>query len=257
MCTLSVVTRSDGYRLAMNRDERVDRAVAAPPSLVKVGHTSMLYPRDSAGGTWVAANEHGTALALLNWNGGFTDGDVSPTTRSRGLVIPALACSASSREVQATFQGLALEAMLPFRLVAVFPNERKIWEWRWDQKTLELVPHGWEPRHWFSSSLSDEQASLRRGAACANAWSEEGAGSIRWLRSLHASHVDGPGAFSLCVHREAVRTLSYTELICTPATVRCNYFSGSPCAMQEVDASIELDRHRTDYADARGTERTA
>ena len=27
-----------------------------------------MYPSDGAGGTWIAANEYGITLALLNWN---------------------------------------------------------------------------------------------------------------------------------------------------------------------------------------------
>ncbi len=65
MCTLSVVTRDDGYLLAMNRDERLTRGEALPPSIVDLAGTTAVYPRDGDGGTWVAANRHGLALALL------------------------------------------------------------------------------------------------------------------------------------------------------------------------------------------------
>ena len=27
-----------------------------------------MYPSDGTGGTWIAANEYGITLALLNWN---------------------------------------------------------------------------------------------------------------------------------------------------------------------------------------------
>ena len=36
--------------------------------------------------------------------------------------------------------------------------------------------------------------------------------SLAWMRRLHRSHVPAPGPFSICVHREDARTVSYTEI---------------------------------------------
>jgi hypothetical protein len=137
---------------------------------------------------------------------------------------------------------LDLKGILPFRLVAIFPAERRIGEWRWDQQSLESYAMSWKERHWFSSSLSDKQASRQRGAACQEAWNDRDAGSVAWLRKLHASHGATRGAFSICVHREDVQTVSYTELICTAEAVQCNYFGGSPCAMREAEHCVEIGR---------------
>ncbi len=244
MCTLSAITRDNGYYLAMNRDERLTRGDAIPPSKIDLGRTAAIYPRDSADGTWVAANNHGIALALLNWN------DVpqpdTAKTRSRGAVIHALIGFISQDEVQKALQKLDLRNIWPFRLVGVFPAEKRISEWRWNQQKLESKFHEWKPRHWFSSSLSDEQASAQRGKICKAAWDMEDAGSLPWLRRLHCSHDNEPGPFSLCVHRENVETISFTEISCTPRDIAFNYFGGSPCSMQAFDHSVEMERiHRT------------
>jgi hypothetical protein len=239
MCTLSVVTRDNGYLLGMNRDERIARGAGAPPETRELGGTKAIYPSDGASGTsisgsisgtWIGANEHAMALALLNW------GNVTPLptdiskSRSRGLVIPTFINSRSLAELRVALDVLELAGMLPFRLVGVFPSERQICEWRWNSGQMDFLPHGWEVRHWFSSSLSDKEAERFRGAACHDAWSESNAGSAPWLRRLHASHAGGPGPFSLCVHRSDVRTLSYSEIECTSAVVRMGHFIGSPCA---------------------------
>ena len=239
MCTLSVITRDDGYHLAMNRDERLSRGEAIPPSGVDLGRTTAVYPRDSAGGTWVAANNHGIALALLNWNDVPQPG--TEKTRSRGDVIPALIGSISQDEVQRALQKLDLQGIWPFRLVGVFPAEKRIAEWCWNQQKLELQFHDWKPRHWFSSSMSDKRATAERGAVCNAAWSMEDAGSLAWLRRLHASHA-GPGPFSLCVHREHVGTLSYTEISCGAEKIECWYSGGSPCTRQEFGHPVEVVR---------------
>ena len=238
MCTLTLVTRANGYSLAMNRDEQLIRGVATPPALVNLAETTAIYPRDGAGGTWVAANSHGIALALLNWN------DVpqpnGEKVRSRGDVIPALIHFSNYDKILSTLEALDLQGTWPFCLVGVFPAEKRMMEWSWTHRRLESRLHEWKLRHWFSSSLSDEQASAQRGAVCQGAWKESDAGSVPWLRRLHASHANGPGPFSLCVHRENVKTLSYTEIHCEFPKIACVYGEGSPCEMQEFAEPIEM-----------------
>ena len=240
MCTLTVITRDQGFLLAMNRDEQLSRGKAIPPAQTRVAATMAVYPRDGAGGTWVAVNNHRVALALLNWN------DVpqpeGEKTRSRGAVIPALIGCATPEEVHETLLTIELPETWPFRMVGIFAAEKKIVEWRWDGEKVISQSHEWKPQHWFSSSLSDAQALSQRGSACAAAWALEDAGSLPWLRHLHASHANGPGPFSLCVHRENVGTLSYTEMECGAEKINVCYFEGSPCTMPDIGEPVALDR---------------
>jgi hypothetical protein len=247
MCTLTVVTRNDTFLMAMNRDEKIARGTGLPPAIHEFDGTRAIYPNDGGGGTWFATNGYGIAFALLNWN------DVAPhgidaKTRSRGRVIPALIDSRSLSDLHEVFGVSNFQGMMPFRLVGVFPSEQEIWEWRWDSAQLEFQIHVWESRHWFSSSLSDGRAESLRGAACRTAHHESDAGSVPWLRRLHASHAGGPGPFSLCVHREDVKTLSYSEVMVTSGAVQMGHFRGNPCAMGPIH-SIEIERaDRTELA---------
>lgn len=235
MCTLSVIPRDDGYLLGMNRDERIARSAGLLPEVREVAGTKAIYPTDGDGGTWIGGNEHAVGLALLNWNDVTSPAPSTKKNRSRGVLIPVLIGSSTLPVLQAALADLHVEGMLPFRLVGIFPSERKIGEWRWDSVQMEFVLHRWETRHWFSSSLSDRQAESLRGAACRDAWSRPDAGSAPWLRRLHASHADSSGAFSMCVHRPEVQTLSYSEIECTSAKLRMEHFTGSPClAMRET-----------------------
>src|SRR5262249_39562084 len=129
----------------------------------------------------------------------------------------------------------SLQGMQPFVLIGIFLALNQLCEWRWDSARVEFVNHVWEPRHWFSSSLSDKQAEIWRGRACSDALDAADAGSGCWLRRLHASHMGGRGPFSLCVHREDVETLSYSEIDCRPSHVSFNHFRGSPCEMRRFD----------------------
>jgi hypothetical protein len=244
MCTLSVVTRDKGYLLGMNRDEKIARGAGAPPGTRELGDTRVIYPSDGSGGTWIGVNERVIALALLNWNDVVPPAADAQKTRSRGLMIPALISSRSLPELRAAMDVMELEGMLPFRLVGVFPSERQIGEWGWNSSQTEFLPHGWESRHWFSSSLSDKEAERLRGATCGDAWNQPDAGSALWLRRLHASHAETPGPFSLCVHRSDVRTLSYTEIESTPTNIRMEHFVGSPCEGM-MGKAIEMEQgHR-------------
>ena len=241
MCTLSVITLDNGYLLGMNRDERIVRGAGERPEIHGLNGTTAIYPSDGTGGTWIAANEHGIGLALLNWNGVVRHPLDVGKVRSRGEIIPALGHSSRMTDLQLAFGLLDLERTPPFRLVGVFLSEQAIGEWRWDSFRLSFDAQGWHSRHWFSSSRSDRDAESLRGAACRNVENESDAGSVPWLRRLHASHVGGAGPFSLCVHRDDVKTLSYSEVMVTPGHVQMGHFRGSPCTMAQIHP-IEIER---------------
>jgi len=246
MCTLSVITRNRDYLFAMNRDERIVRGPGTLPEIHEINGTAAMYPGDGARGTWIAANQDGIALALLNWNDVARNCIAGARTPSRGRVIPALIDSRSLSHLHEELGISNFEGMLPFRLVGVFPSEREIWEWRWDSTQLVSAAHVWQPRHWFSSSLSDKQAESLRGRACRDALHELDAGSVPWLRTLHRSHAGGPGPFSLCVHRDDVKTLSYSEVIVTAGHIRMEHLPSSPCTMAQIHST---EMQRVDCAD--------
>jgi hypothetical protein len=231
MCTLSLITRTNGYLLAMNRDEKVARGAGSLPEIYRRDGVRMAHPGDGSSGTWIGVNEFGIALAVLNWN------EPSPSaakTQSRGGLIPRLLSCSSIADLDPGIGNLDLCGILPFRLVAVAPREEEIWEWRWDSSRLQCCPHRWRARHWFSSSLSDQEAEKSRSKACRLAWEEANAGSSSWLRRLHGSHENAaplvPGPFGLCVHRPDVRTLSYSEVECASSCIRFSHWKGSPCS---------------------------
>jgi hypothetical protein len=132
----------------------------------------------------------------------------------------------------------------PFRLLAVIPRERTLLQMSWDGRDPRHAAHSWRTRHWYSSSASDSAQELR-GGVCSRASKDTHAGSIAWLRQLHQSHENGPGAFSMCVHRELVETLSYTEVSCTRDKVSMLHAVGRPCTPRETHI-IEMRRVYSD-----------
>jgi hypothetical protein len=235
MCTVTFFPRDHGYSLAMNRDERNSRGATAP-KIETFDGVQAVYPLDVQGGTWIAVNQHQASFALLNWN------DVPPRaekTHSRGAAVMAVRAASSPEETRASLGQIDLRGTLPFRLIGVFGALKIMTEWHWDQTLLRETAHPWERAHWFSSTLSDENAARERGATCQQAMEEADAGSSAWLRRLHASHAGGD-AFSVCVHRENVSTVSYSEIQVEEDSLQFRYFSGSPCKMQKFESVLEL-----------------
>ncbi|HRC86033.1 MAG TPA: NRDE family protein, partial [Thermoanaerobaculia bacterium] len=68
MCTVSWFWTAEGYQLFGNRDESRSRRQALPPRRAEQDGVAYLAPVDAdAGGTWIAANELGVTLTLLNF----------------------------------------------------------------------------------------------------------------------------------------------------------------------------------------------
>jgi hypothetical protein len=227
MCTFSFVPTKDGYYAAMNRDERLTRSQAFPPSIFRSDDLLAVYPFEEGGGTWIACNQHGVTLALLNWN-------LAAFKRlskecSRGTLIPQLIGESTLDEVTRSLGGMTLNGLLPFRLVGIFQNQRQIYEWRWDGVSLSNSSFPWKPHHWFSSGASDEMAERIRGETCRVAWLEQDAGSLPWLRRLHSSHEAVEGPFSVCAHRPDAGTVSYSEIAFDTNGATFRYVDGSPC----------------------------
>ena len=83
MCTVTWVHSQAGYELFFNRDERTGRGPESPACEAETNGVRWLAPRDSdAGGTWLAVNEHGLTLGLLN---GYAD-SLGTTPPRNGLV---------------------------------------------------------------------------------------------------------------------------------------------------------------------------
>lgn len=116
MCTVSTIRSSSLLRLVVNRDELRTRAIARPPARVELNGIPVLMPIDpDSGGSWVACNAAGLALALLNVN---ASGLLTiPGRRSRGEIVPRLAACTTIEEAIAQAAALDAGAFAPFRLV--------------------------------------------------------------------------------------------------------------------------------------------
>ncbi len=233
MCTLSFIPTPEGYVIGMNRDEQKTRPRPMPPSV----SGNAVYPKEPAtGGTWLAINARGLTLALLNKN---EDGPLPVKLRSRGEIIPTLISSDSLAEVHRGLLENGFKGLWSFRLIAFSFAEHEICEWAYGAQ-LSQAYFDWAPRHWFSSGMSDIEANRVRTGVVEQAWQKSDAGTPFWLRALHKSHEPRRGAYSICVHREDAKSVSYSEVMYENGISSFRYATGSPCESSGFDTQLSL-----------------
>ena len=139
MCTLTYRLTAQGYELYFNRDEQRSRPQAIQPTV----NTSLnaIYPIDpTGGGTWIAAQESGVTLALLNYYQAHKSPD-SKNFTSRGVIIPHLLANIDSIHDQLT--NMDLTVFQAFQL-CVFDGDLSIGkeelatQYVWDGKGLTI-----------------------------------------------------------------------------------------------------------------------
>jgi len=258
MCTVSFIPKQRGFYLAMNRDEKRSRETALAPAIVdlatgrarSIRHRTdssgrrtgglatcrAIFPREHEGGTWIAANDSGVCLALINWHR--IEREPEHSIVSRGQVIIALAGKSSADEIAATLADLPLRQLRPFRLITIIPSTKDIMEWRWNLERLSIRTHAWQPQHWFSSGFDERQAQRERRRICDAAHKQITARKLGWLRRLHRSHSPKSGPFSICMHRSGAATVSYTEVAVSDQRATMRYKDGPPCSARPTITKI-------------------
>src|SRR5262249_50968260 len=148
---------------------------------------------------------------LVNWH--LIERDPSGEQITRGEVVKNLATAPSFSEIEEGLRSLPLSQMRPFRLMAISNQQHRVAEYQWDLEQISIDQYGWIRRHWFSSGYDEATAGRIRRQVCNEAWNQSGAGTLKWLRDLHASHLPERGPFSICMHQPFAETVSYTEVV--------------------------------------------
>lgn len=235
MCTLSWLESETQLEIFFNRDERDTRGPELPPRIEFSQGTRFIAPRDSdQGGTWVGVNEHGLVGGLLN---GYRAGDLELIdARSRGsLVVDAMAYADSESAVSA-LRGSDLSRFRSFVLALLRPGRAPIVA-EWDR--VRLVVDEDASRRWplISSSVAGPEVDVARRAV----FHSLVAPTSEDLVLAHRSHLNGPSAYSVCMHRADGRTRSFTRIAVDSNGVRLTWSPDSPCT-ESKPTSLELPR---------------
>jgi hypothetical protein len=226
MCTASWIRHDTGYQLFFNRDEKLTRRKALPPRLT--GHNGVRYlaPVDGDfGGTWIAANEFGVSISLLN-------GANLTGVRSRGLVVPELISAPSVAGVRDLVNTTDFAGFAPFTVVALEPGHpAALFEWDGSRKTFRFQD---ERCSMLTSSSFDTEA-VRASRK------KEFHGVVKSCRQVdadlladllakfHASHVPARSAYSTCMHRADAETVSFSRIRVSERKTDFFYSPAAPC----------------------------
>jgi len=220
----------------MNRDEKLTRPAGLPPKKRTVCGRTVFCPSESGGGTWIALNDRGTALALINWYS--ITARVGHDAMSRGEVVNSASAAVSPDVAHAALAGLPLNRINPFRLIGIFPATSEVVEWRWNLKRLARTNHRWQSQQWISSGFDEAGAQRQRGRTYRRALQQSSAGSLDWLRRLHHSHAPCLGPFSTCMHRADAATVSYTEVTVSTHKAVMRYHAGALCQNAAIEKLV-------------------
>jgi hypothetical protein len=227
----------------MNRDEKLTRPAGLAPKKRTVNGRVVFAPSEPGGGKWIAVNDQGATLALINWYS--IKARVGRNTISRGEVVNSVSATASPDSAHAALHGLPLNRIRPFRLIGIFPTTCEIVEWRWDMSQLAWCHRRWKTQQWISSGFDEPKAQRVRGKTFRQAQKQESTGSLDWLRRLHRSHLPQTGPFSTCMHRKDAATVSYTEVAVSDQQAVMRYFNTSPCRSRSVSFRLRMTRKQS------------
>ncbi|WP_439628264.1 NRDE family protein [Gemmata sp.] len=237
MCTLSIVPlTADVVRVEFNRDESPTRAAGLPPRVRRFGSRAAVLPLDPpSGGTWLAVNDAGLVLALLNVNP--SPPAAGPAARSRGEVIPALLhCDSPAAALAALEQSLGYGDFAPFRLVVLGCGV--LADVRWDGRDPMVASHllGTSPHMYTSSGLGDALADAPRRALFDELFS---APPAQWDRAqdwFHRSRWPGREHLSVNLVRAGARTVSRSVIDLRAGVATFTYHPGAPDAPSDAVA---------------------
>ncbi|MEZ6013602.1 MAG: NRDE family protein [Planctomycetota bacterium] len=243
MCTLTWLHEGDGYRLWFNRDELLTRGPELPPAVAETPAGRYIAPADSdQGGTWIATNDAGVTVALLN---GYRDsrGPERPQWTSRGHLVRELALMRDASSLWRALSPARLAEFRPLVLVVVGPKAPAL-SARWDGLDLVMSANGDEELPVCSSSFRQDEVQRARRALYATLVSGAGGRSAARLAAFQ-SHTGphGADAYSPCMRREDAATRSQCRVQVDAREVRFEYVPGPPNET-EARPAVVLARRR-------------
>jgi hypothetical protein len=224
-----VPTRVGSVRVAFNRDESRTRAAARAPHAQRTGRRTALLPTDPvSGGTWLAVNDAGLVLAVLNGN----PPDRLPATpkpaRSRGALIPDLLTCDSPAAALHACERLAYPEFAPFRLVLV--GQGVVADVRWDGREHMIMSRlsGGTPLMFTSSGLGDHLVEGVRRELFDHLFAS---GPETWQAAqdtFHQHRWPGREHLSVNMSRATARTVSHSVIDLGAAEAVFAYHAGAP-----------------------------
>jgi len=228
MCTVTIIPRESGVRLACNRDESRARPAALHPRIVTIGDRRAIMPIDPlSGGSWIAVNDVGLVFSILNANPLPRPTNVPTPKRSRGTSIPDLVSAATLEEAYARTDTLKADTYAGFRLVMV--DERRIANVYCNRSDLIRTPPSdlSAPVMFTSSGLGDAVVDSPRRKLF-EGWFTSGLDRRQRQDEYHRHTWPDQPELSVCMRRSDARTVSLTIVEIDTREARMIYHAEAP-----------------------------
>jgi Transport and Golgi organisation 2 len=245
MCTVSWIHHDGGYQLLCNRDERRTRRPAHPPRVRESRGTRLIAPVDGDhGGSWIAVNEFGLSLCLLNRDRAGESHRSSPRA-SRGLLVLELADCATRARLRGRLSHIELFRFQPFTLAALEP-ERPALLIEWNGRECSITDNG-EPEMPLTSSAADPAGVEAARRALFRSLAAAAPIDADLLYRFHASRHPTAGAYGPCMQREDAETVSFSRIVVTDDAAEFYYHPGPPGAHLPLRAgdALRIERLRS------------
>ena len=240
MCTVSWIHREDGYLLLFNRDELRTRKPASAPRIEQRNGVQFIAPLDGDhGGSWIAVNQFGLTLCLLNR---FDDspGGIIRDYKSRGLLLHELIDCSALKMVTERVDDAKCSRFRPFKLVALVTGQpAMVIEWTGSETITKSHAENLMPI--TSSSLQEGNVVLERKGQFRKMVLERSRVDDDLLFQFHRGHLPERGPASVCMHRPDARTVSMSTVTVTQKVIEFVYHPNSPCQPAMADR-LQLER---------------
>ncbi len=247
MCSLSWVQKDQALIICFNRDELKTRGRAISPQIISTSACDVIMPKDlDGGGTWLAVNQFGVFVGLLNLYLKSETGSkkclgVNQETeiagedkikRSRGLLVKELSSCSNLASFVAALNRQDLTVYPSFELAFISSADKC--RFVWDAGSLARQPL--EP---FSSSSSYQpkaivavrkqkfQQLITKNKEKSKKKSKEKMKEM--LINLHSEHSTQKDETSICMHRDDACTVSMSLIEIDQSKIEYQYWDGSPC----------------------------
>jgi len=242
MCTASWLRTEDGYHLLFNRDEKLTRKKAMGPRVSAKAGVRFLAPVDGDfGGTWIAVNELGVTVCLLN-GANLTGMETSRGgSRSRGLLIREVIAAPTAFAACALLGAMDLCVFESFTLVALDPLAAAVLV-EWNGSETVLISGGDSNMPLTSSSFDTEHVRRSRRVEFDRLVGSRENLTITKLFEYHRSHSPACGAYSPCMHRADAETMSFSSIHVTQLDARFLYAEGAPCKTLSHSSTVSIPR---------------
>ena len=219
MCTVTYIPTKEGCIITSNRDEKITRERALPPTEYYIEEKKIIFPKDpKAGGTWIAHSE--TKIVVL-LNGAQEKHLPKPNYRkSRGLVVLELISVENSLQY---WESVDLTDIEPFTIILFENNKLVQLQWNEVEKTEEVIDEK-QFHIWSSSTLYFKEIREQRKTWFHNFMQNKSNPTGEEILHFHQFTESENKDFGLQINRNNVlKTISITQCQVTQNNIEMRY----------------------------------